>query len=390
MGGFECSTHRLRSGRRLDLIAATRHDELALSDYRLLADFGMRTARDGIRWHLIEPRPRHYDFSSVLPMIRAARQAGVEVIWDLFHYGWPDDIKIFKPEFVTRFGLMARAFAKLLREEMETESGVFVCPTNEISFLSWAGGDAAFFNPFARRRGNELKRQLVRANIEACEAVLDVIPGARLCQIDPVINIIADPKRPQDRDEAEAYRMSQYEAWDMIGGRANPELGGNPKYLDIIGVNYYSTNQWMHESQTMNRFHPKYKKFRLILEEVHARYQRPLFIAETGIEDNERPAWLEYMCGEAFAAIKAGVPVEGLCWYPILNYPGWNDERHCQAGLWDYAKKDGSREIFEPLAEEYRRQMQLEWRDKLWVQRRRDPSFQSRGNCAVNRPIASR
>jgi hypothetical protein len=103
----------------------------------------------------------------------------------------------------------------------------------------------------------------------------------------------------------------------------------------------------------------------LILEEVHARYQRPLFIAETGIEDNERPAWLEYMCGEAFAAIKAGVPVEGLCWYPILNYPGWNDERHCQAGLWDYAKKDGSREIFEPLAEEYRRQMQLEWRDKL-------------------------
>jgi beta-glucosidase/6-phospho-beta-glucosidase/beta-galactosidase len=297
-------------------------------------------------------------------MIRAARESGVEVIWDLFHYGWPDDLKIFKPEFVTRFGRMARAFATILREEMETESGVFVCPTNEISFLSWAGGDAAFFNPFARRKGDELKRQLVRANIEACEAVWDVIPSARICQIDPVINIIADPKRPQDREAAEGYRMSQYQAWDMLGGRTNPELGGDPKYLDIIGVNYYSTNQWMHESQTMNRFHPKYKKFKLILEEVYARYQRPLFIAETGVEDEERPAWLEYMCGEARAAIEAGVPVEGLCWYPIMNYPGWNDDRHCPAGLWDYPKKDGSREIFEPLGDEYKRQMQFEWRNK--------------------------
>jgi hypothetical protein len=29
LGGFECSTHRLRSGKRLDLIRSTRHDELA-------------------------------------------------------------------------------------------------------------------------------------------------------------------------------------------------------------------------------------------------------------------------------------------------------------------------------------------------------------------------
>ena len=115
----------------------------------------------------------------------------------------------------------------------------------------------------------------------------------------------------------------------------------------------------------MNRFHPKYKKFRLILGEVYARYGRPLFIAETGIEDSERAAWLAYMCGEARAAIAAGVPVEGLCWYPILNYPGWNDDRHCPAGLWGYPKKDGRREIYEPLADEYLRQMQLEWRDKL-------------------------
>jgi hypothetical protein len=54
LGGFECSTHRLRNGRRLDLVAATEHDRLAASDYRVLREHGIRTVREGLRWHLIE------------------------------------------------------------------------------------------------------------------------------------------------------------------------------------------------------------------------------------------------------------------------------------------------------------------------------------------------
>jgi hypothetical protein len=48
MGGFECSTHRKRGGRRLDLIESTRHDEFAEDDYERMAKIGMRTARDGV------------------------------------------------------------------------------------------------------------------------------------------------------------------------------------------------------------------------------------------------------------------------------------------------------------------------------------------------------
>jgi len=32
LGGFECSTHRLRNGKRLDLVRATKHDEFAVKD----------------------------------------------------------------------------------------------------------------------------------------------------------------------------------------------------------------------------------------------------------------------------------------------------------------------------------------------------------------------
>src|SRR6476660_8935029 len=91
LGGFECSTHRLPTGRRLDMVRATRHDELARGDYQMLQRHGILTARDGLRWHVIERAPGIYDFSSAIPMLDAARATGMQVIWDLWHYGWPDD-----------------------------------------------------------------------------------------------------------------------------------------------------------------------------------------------------------------------------------------------------------------------------------------------------------
>src|SRR4030095_2115170 len=65
-GGFECSTHYLPSGKRLDEIAATKHDILAKADYLRLHQLGIKTAREGIRWHLIEQQPGKLDFSSAL------------------------------------------------------------------------------------------------------------------------------------------------------------------------------------------------------------------------------------------------------------------------------------------------------------------------------------
>ena len=107
MGGFECATHRLRSGRRLDVIASTGHDLRAADDYRLLQAHGMRAARDGLRWHLIEPRAGRYDCWTNLPMLRAARDSGKPVIWDLLHYGVPEGVDVFSPRFVTRFAAFA-------------------------------------------------------------------------------------------------------------------------------------------------------------------------------------------------------------------------------------------------------------------------------------------
>ena len=65
-----------------------------------------------------------------------------------------------------------------------------------------------------------------------------------------------------------------------------------------------------------------------MLAEIHERYRRPHLRRRTGIEDAARPAWLAYVGEEVRAAVSAGVDVQGICLYPILNHPGWTTSGH--------------------------------------------------------------
>ena len=133
-------------------------------------------------------------------------------------------------------------------------------------------------------------------------------------------------------------------------------MGGRPEYVDIVGLNYYLHNQWVDGNLPVAVDDPRYRPLRELLAEVHARYGRPMFLAETGIEGDLRAAWLRIVGYEVAAARRAGVPVEGLCLYPITDYPGWDDERHCQTGLFGCVGPEGSRRLHRPLADELAKQ----------------------------------
>ena len=360
-GGFECSTHVLKTGKRLDLVASTRHDVLARKDFARLRDVGILTAREGLRWHLIETTPDNYDFSSALHIIEAAQSEGIQIIWDLLHFGWPTGLDVFSTEWVNSFTRFASAFGAVLSRELSEPP--FVAPINEISFVSWAGGDVAYLNPFTRGRGAELKKQLVRGAIAASKALRAAIPNVKLVSPEPVIHIAGNPQDPNDVRQAAEYRSSMFEAWDMLTGRVQPELGGEESFLDVIGVNYYDRNQWWNYGRTIFRHEPEYRPFREILAEVYGRYQRPMFVSETGTENQDRPEWLAYIAQEARAAMERGVALHGICLYPILNHPGWDDDRHCMNGLWDYATAEGERQLYQPLADELKRQRHFEYKD---------------------------
>jgi hypothetical protein len=142
----------------------------------------------------------------------------------------------------------------------------------------------------------------------------------------------------------------------MLMGRAWPQLGGAEKYVRQIGLNFYPTNQWIYHGRKLRWTDPLFHPLRDLLIDMHARYQRPMLISETGTEGKNRPAWLRYVADEVFGAMEEGVSMEGICLYPILNHPGWDNDRHCPNGLWDYADDSGHRPVYQPLAEELRRQ----------------------------------
>ncbi|MHC8367207.1 beta-glucosidase [Pseudomonas sp. ZT5P21] len=347
LAGYECSSHRRSDGRRLDLSASTGHALWVQSDYRQLAATGIRSIRDGLRWHLIETRPGQYDWSSFLPMLRAARDCNLQVIWDLCHYGYPDDLDIWRPAFVERFARFCAAVARLVRDE-----GIdlpFYSPLNEISFWSWAGGAVGYFNPSAHGRGLELKHQLVRASIAAIAAIREQAPTARFVQCEPLINVIAGSHRVDQVNAAEDYRQSQFDAWDLLTGRQWPGLGGQESNLDILGVNYYPHNQWILNGPKIPQGAREYRPLAGMLSEVHQRYRRPMFLSETGAEGDERVPWLAYISDQVELAMLRGVPIEGICWYPILDYPGWDNDRYCPAGLFGYADGEGRRAPCHPV-----------------------------------------
>jgi beta-glucosidase/6-phospho-beta-glucosidase/beta-galactosidase len=297
---------------------------------------GMRTVRDGLRWHLIDRGPE-YDFSSFLPMLKAAVEANVQVIWSLVHYGWPDDVDLFSAAFVDRFARYARATARVVAET--NPATPFYAPINEISFSSWAASRNIIF-PFAFGRDDEIKRQLIRATIAGCHAIRDVDRRARFVFPEPAIHVFPTPGQPEEIPLADAYNEAQYDAWEMIAGRRAPELGGSEDILDILGVNYYHSNQWQYGNGRLrwedNPRDSRWIPFDRCLETVWQRYRRPLFVSETSHFGAGRAKWILEIGGKVHDALCRGIPVQGLCVYPIFDRYDWEDKTHWHnSGLWD-------------------------------------------------------
>jgi hypothetical protein len=355
IAGFESACHINRAGLRLDMLATTEHDTQAAHDYQLLRSIGISTARDGIRWHLIDQGGR-YDFSSLAPMVVAADQHGIQMIWSMCHYGWPNDVDVWSKAFVQRFADYCGATAHFIAEHSSTIP--FYSPINEISYLAWMAGEQARMHPFGKGRGAELKRQLVRAAIAGCDAIWAVDPRARIVHVDPLIHIVPPLRRQDLAAQVAARRAGQFEAWDMLAGRMAPELGGHPRYLQTIGVNFYYNNQWVHPSDRRLRWEdtprdPRWVPLHQLLAELYERYRSPMFISETSHYGPDRGRWLKEVASEVCAARAMDIPIEGICIFPILDRPDWENLNHWHnSGLWDL-QRDPQGRLQRVLDEQY-------------------------------------
>ncbi len=363
--GFEGTTGYNRRRQWIDQVAATGHDRHADADYRRLREVGIFAAREAIRWPLVD-RGGAYDFSSVQPFVEASRRHGIDVIWDLFHYGYPRDLDIFSEGFAARFAAYCAAAAHFICARQE--GTCYFTPVNEPSYLAWAGGEVGRFAPHARDRGPELKLALARAAIAGIDAIRAAVPSARIVNVDPVCQVVPPNGRLDLLADAQTFNHEAvFESWDMLCGRLRPELGGSRAHLDIVGINYYWTNQWElgRPEAPLAEDDPRRVPLGRLIRRVWKRYGGDLLITETSHVHDMRPKWISYVAAECEQLLDDHVPLRGVCLYPILGMPEWHSPDEWVAmGLWDILHENPARirRICGPMWEALRRAQRLEFR----------------------------
>jgi len=364
MGGYECTDQLNAFGNRVDLINTTGHLEFLDHDYKALSPFNIGTVREGIRWSFVERRPYHYDWTVVESMIKKGQQYGIQQVWDICHFGFPDDLTPLHPMFARRFAHLCRAFVILYRSIVPT-GNLIVTPINEVSFLSWLGGDARGTSPFCVGLGWEVKYRLMKAYIEGIRAMKEVDPSIRILTTEPLVNMVT-PLNPTRRDLKYAYSANenQFQSLDILAGRMCPELGGSLSLLDLIGFNFYYNNQWIIKTENFlpwfnEENDPRWRPLSSLLAMAYNRYKRPIVITETSHSQEHRPNWIEYIGNEICKTIQTGIPLFGVCLYPIIDRPDWDfPEKWHGAGLWDLQIINGQgreRQLYEPYGMELNR-----------------------------------
>ena len=348
MAGFEGADHLNAHAHPLDMVGTSGHAEQVEADFRNVADLGLRSVRESVGWRCSTQDSGRLDLSRATRFAQAANRHDVQILWTLMHYGTPPGISIMDDSFCDRFVEFAATVARTLGPYSEWPP--VYTPINEISYLSWAVCETSAFHPYIGDRrdsryttspdGYVVKKRLVKATLMAIDAMRREDSRARFLHIDPIVHVVAPRGATRSlRSEAIRFRGFQWQAWDMIAGLLEPDLGGSPEALDIVGLNHYHTAQWeFGTGRTLNweAGDPRRRPFSRLVNDAWRRYRRPIVVAETGHVGGSRNRWVREIADEVARARRSGAVVDGICLYPIIGRPDWNDDQHWhRSGLWD-------------------------------------------------------
>lgn len=384
IAGFEGADHVNGHGHALAMPRDSGHLQRLGRDYARLRRLGFQEVRESLGWRTCETGDG-FDFSTLHARMHAAQRQGLAIRWTLMHYGTPADLDLLdgdEDQFVARFARYCAAVARELARWPQATPRLYT-PINELSFLCWAATCTGLMHPHRGDRADEgtaLKRRLVRAALAGCRAIRAVEPEARIMWSEPLVHVWAAPGDPEARARARLGHQAQYEALDMLSGRLCPELGGSAACVDLIGLNYYASNQWECDTGAVLAWHaadPRRRPLVRLLREVHARYGLPLTISETSHVGAGRAGWITYVARQVAIARECGIAVEGICLYPAGDRPDWQDPGHWHhSGLWDI---DPARPGAPPaLARDYAHAY-------LHARRQLDASALSQGNPTMER-----
>lgn len=384
--GIENSAPTLQGGRvRMDEMELCGHYDRWREDLDLVAELGLRFLRYGPPLHRAWLGPGRYDWSFADATFGHLRTLDIVPIADLCHFGVPDWIGNFQnPKFPDLFAEYARAFAQRFPwiQLFTPVNEMFICALFSAEYGWWneqETSDRAFVTAL---------KHVVRANVVAMDAILDVRPDALFIQSESSEYFHAE--NPDAIKPAEMLNARRFLSLDLNYGRRVDSdmyeylmdngmtreeyrffLERHLKHHCIMGNDYYITNE--HRVAPDGSTSPAGEVFGYngITWQYYDRYRLPVMHTETNIvqgpRGDEAVYWLWKEWANVLRCRNDGIPVVGFTWYSLTDQVDWDTalrERNHHVnplGLYDLDRK------IRPVGIAYR-DLIAAWRDVLPTQ----------------------
>jgi beta-glucosidase len=349
--GIENSYPTIQQGRvRIDEMEACGHYQHWRTDFELVASLGIHFLRYGPPLHRTFCGPEHFDWSFADETFGELRRRDLVPIVDLCHFGVPDWIGNFQnPDFPQLFATYARAFAQRFPwvQLYTPVNEMFVCATFSAR-LGWWNEQLANDRTFVTAL-----KYIVKANVLAMEAILDVRPDAIFIQSESSEYFHAD--NPQAIKPAELLNAQRFLSLDLnYGRRVDSEmyeflldngmtrneyhffLQQHLKHHCIMGNDYYITNE--HRVWDDGTTQPAGEVFGYdeITRQYFHRYRLPVMHTETnfsqGVRGDEAVHWLWKEWANVLRIRNDGVPIVGFTWYSLTDQVDWDTALREQNG----------------------------------------------------------
>ena len=335
-------------GRRLDEYELTGHLAQWREDLARAGHTGATAIRYGLPWHRVNPAPGVFDWAWADEVIGClAGEAGLRVILDLVHYGTPAWLagSFADPGYADAAAGYAAAVASRYRGVV----GAYT-PLNEPLVTASFCGLRGVWPPYlSGDRGWAHVAVAVAAGVQASvRAIRDADPGAQIVHVEAIQAYhtadpaLADEVRVQEQRSELPTRLilgqvgADDPMWAWLAGHGIGEavlrrLASEPARPDVIGLNYYPELSCRELVRLDGRVvHVAYdggvERLEQALRHWHARYGSPLMITETAVEGSpeKKRAWLDALVASLRRIRVDGVPVQGLTWWPLLDFVDWS------------------------------------------------------------------
>ncbi|HEV7265735.1 MAG TPA: family 1 glycosylhydrolase [Falsiroseomonas sp.] len=341
--GIENSAPTIQGGRiRRDQLAECGFYDRWREDLALVQELGCTFLRYGPQLHTTLRGPGWHDWSFAHETFSEIRRLGITPIVDLCHFGVPDWIGDFQnSDFPELFANYAGAFARRFPWVQ------LYTPVNEMFITAVFSAKYGWWNEQRRDDRSYVTaiRNIVRANVLAMHAVLEVRPDALFIQSESTERFHADC--PAALVHAERRNAERFLTLDLNYGRRvcsamyeylldNGMTRGDYHFFMqqdlrphcVMGNDWYATNEHLIRADGHGCWAGEVFGYDTVTREYFERYRLPVMHTETNMDEgprgDEAERWLWKQWSGVMHLRQAGVPVLGFTWYSLTDQVDWD------------------------------------------------------------------